>query len=254
LPLRLKDKVAIITGSGRGIGKAIALRFSEEGAKVVVDDVNQETGNQTADLIQSEGHTAVFILADVTDPKMVEDMVAKTIRSFGKIDILVNNAICSTNDVLTNNWDANLNIILKGAQHCSQTIIPEMQKNGGGSIINIASVNGLIGLQGIHAYSASKGAIISLTKSLAISHGADNIRVNCICPGTIQTEVWEPMIERNPNILNDIIPHYPLHRIGQPIDIANAALFLASDESSFATGAIFTIDGGLTAGLHNFPI
>ncbi|MEC8893911.1 MAG: SDR family NAD(P)-dependent oxidoreductase, partial [Candidatus Poribacteria bacterium] len=155
MPLRLKDKVAIITGSGRGIGKAIALRFSEEGAKVVVDDVNQETGNQTADLIQSEGHTAVFTPADVTDLKMVEAMAAKTIRSFGKIDILVNNAICSTNDVLTNNWDANLNIILKGAQHCSQTIIPEMQKNGGGSIINIASVNGLIGLQGIHAYSAS---------------------------------------------------------------------------------------------------
>ena len=254
MPLRIKDKVAIITGSGRGIGKAIALRFAEEGAKIVINDVNQETGNKTADLIQSKGHAAIFTLADVTDPKMVETLVTGTIRSFGKIDILVNNAICSTNDVLENNWDSNLNVILKGTQHCSQTIIPEMKKGSGGSIINIASVNGLIGLQGIHAYSASKGAIISLTKSLAISHGADNIRVNCICPGTIQTEVWEPMIERNPNILNDIIPHYPLHRIGTPIDIANAALFLASDESSFATGATFTIDGGLTAGLHNFPI
>ena len=113
MPLRLKNKVAIITGSGRGIGKAIALRFSEEGAKVIVDDVNQETGNQTTDLIQSKGHTAVFIPADVTDSDMVKDMVTKTIKKFGKIDILVNNAICSTNDVLTNNWDANLNVILK---------------------------------------------------------------------------------------------------------------------------------------------
>ena len=129
-----------------------------------------------------------------------------------------------------------------------------MQKIGGGSIINIASVNGLIGLQGIHAYSAAKGGVIAMTRSLAVLHGADNIRVNCICPGTIQTEVWEPIIEKNPQIFDEITPWYPLGRIGQPIDIANAALFLASDESAFATGATFVIDGGLTAGLHRFPL
>jgi NAD(P)-dependent dehydrogenase (short-subunit alcohol dehydrogenase family) len=181
-------------------------------------------------------------------------LVSETVAAYGRVDVLVNNAICSTEDVVNNNWDANLNVALKGTNLCSQAVIPEMQKLGGGSIINIASVNGLIGLQGIHAYSAAKGGVISLTRSLAISHGKDNIRVNCICPGTIQTEVWEPIIEKNPKIFDEITPWYPLGRIGKPIDIANAALFLASDESSFATGAIFVIDGGLTAGLHQFPL
>ncbi|MBI1925019.1 SDR family oxidoreductase [Candidatus Poribacteria bacterium] len=252
--MRLKDKVAIVTGAGRGIGKGTAIRFAAEGAKVVVDDINPDSGNESVEQIRSAGGEAIFVCADVSSQAEAEGLVSATIEAYGQVNVLVNNAICSTADVVNNNWDANLNVVLKGTNFCSQAVIPEMQQIGGGSIINIASVNGLIGLQGIHAYSAAKGGVIALTRSLAVWHGKDNIRVNCICPGTIQTEVWGPIIEKNPKIFDEIVPWYPLGRIGQPIDIANAALFLASDESAFATGAVFVIDGGLTAGLHQFPL
>lgn len=252
--MRLNNKIAIVTGAGRGIGKAVALRFAEEGAKVVVDDINDAIGTATVAAIDEAGGDALFVNADVSDATAAEKLIAEAVDAYGPIDILVNNAICSTADVINNNWEANLVVALQGTSHCSNAVIPVMQEGGGGSIVNIASVNGLIGLQGIHAYSAAKGGVIALTRSMAVAHGKDNIRINCICPGTIQTEVWEPMIERNPQILDEITPWYPLGRIGQPIDIANAALFLASDEAGFATGAVFVIDGGLTAGNHRFPI
>ncbi len=252
--MRLKDKVAIVTGAGRGIGKAIAVRFSEEGANVVVDDVNPSLGTATLNEIREEGGTGLFVRADVSNAEEAKHLISKAVEGYGGVDILVNNAICSTEDVLNNNWEATLGVALRGTSHCSEAIIPVMQQVQSGSIVNIASVNGLIGLQGIHAYSAAKGGVIALTRSLAVLHGKDNIRVNCICPGTVQTEVWGPMLERNPHILNEITPWYPLGRIGKPVDIANAALFLASDEASFATGAVFVIDGGLTAGNHQFPI
>ena len=252
--MRLKSKTAIVTGAGRGIGKAIAIRFAQEGATVIVDDVNDTLGTATAAAITEAGGSAMFINADVADADAAKRLIAATLAAYGKADILVNNAICSTADVLNNNWEANLAVALRGTNHCTEAVIPAMQKVGGGSIVNIASVNGLIGLQGIHAYAAAKGGVIALTRSMAIAHGKDNIRINCICPGTIQTEVWEPMLERNPKILEEITQWYPLGRIGQPIDIANAALFLASDEANFATGTVLVIDGGLTAGNHQFPI
>ena len=252
--MRLRDKVAIVTGAGRGIGKAIAVRFAQEGAKVVVDDVNAAIGTATVSAIIDAGGDALFVNADVSDATEAERLITKAVDTYGTVDILVNNAICSTADVLNNNWEANLAVALRGTSHCTEAVIPTMQQGGGGSIVNIASVNGLMGLQGIHAYSAAKGGVIALTRSMAVAHGKDNIRINCICPGTVQTEVWEPMLERNPHILDEITPWYPLGRIGQPIDIANAALFLASDEARFATGAVFVIDGGLTAGNHQFPI
>ena len=252
--MRLKNKTAIVTGSGRGIGKAIAIRFAQEGATVIVDDVNDTLGTATAAAITEAGGSATFINADVADADAAKRLIAATLAAYGKADILVNNAICSTADVLNNNWEANLAVALRGTNHCIEAVIPAMQKVGGGSIVNIASVNGLIGLQGIHAYAAAKGGVIALTRSMAIAHGKDNIRINCICPGTVQTEVWEPMLERNPKILEEITQWYPLGRIGQPIDIANAALFLASDEANFATGTVLVIDGGLTAGNHQFPI
>jgi len=252
--MRLRDKVAIVTGAGRGIGRAIALRFAEEGAKVVVDDVNDAIGTATVSAITDAGGAALFVNADVSDADDAERLIAEAVDTYRTVDILVNNAICSTADVLNDNWEANLAVALRGTVHCSTAAIPMMQRQSTGSIVNIASVNGLIGLQGIHAYSAAKGGVIALTRSLAVAYGKNNIRINCICPGTIQTEVWEPMLERNPHILDEILPWYPLRRIGQPIDIANAALFLASDEASFATGAVFVIDGGLTAGNPQFPI
>lgn len=252
--MRLKDKVAVITGSGRGIGKATAIRFAKEGAKVVVDDLNEERGDKTVEEIKSQNGVASFVKADVSKEEDIGRIIKHALSNFGKIDILVNNAICDTASVVNNVWEPNVNVCLKGTYLTSMAVVPEMIKVGGGSIINIASVNALIGLQGIHVYSAVKGGIISLTRSMAISHGKDKIRVNVICPGTIQTEVWEPILREKPNIHEEISEWYPIGRIGQPEDIANAALFLASDEASFATGAIFVIDGGLTAGLKGFPI
>ncbi len=252
--MRLNNKIAIVTGAGRGIGRAIAIRFAEEGAKVVVDDVNDALGGDTVSVITDAGGEALFVNADVSDATDAERLIAETVDTYSTVDILVNNAICSTADVLNNNWEANLAVALRGTSQCAEAVVPVMQQAGGGSIVNIASVNALIGLQGIHAYSAAKGGVIALTRSMAVSHGKDNIRINCICPGTVQTEVWEPMLARNPHILDEITPWYPLGRIGKPVDIANAALFLASDEASFATGAVFVIDGGLTAGNHQFPI
>jgi len=252
--MRLNNKIAIVTGGGRGIGRAIALRFAEEGATVVVDDIKAAGGTETVAEIRNAGGKALFVNADVSCAEDAQQLIEKTVSTYGTIHVLVNNAICSTADVLNDNWKANLAVALRGTVHCSTAAIPMMQRQSTGSIVNIASVNGLIGLQGIHAYSAAKGGVIALTRSLAVAYGKNNIRINCICPGTIQTEVWEPMLERNPHILDDILPWYPLRRIGQPIDIANAALFLASDEASFATGAVFVIDGGLTAGNPQFPI
>ena len=252
--MRLENKVAIITGAASGIGKATALRFAEEGAKVVIDDINVESGSQLATEIIDNGGTAIFVPADVSVPGSVEQLITETQLHFGQIDVLVNNALCNAEYVLENNWDPIIDVALRETDHCTKAAIPTMQQNGGGSIVNIASVNALIGLQSIHAYSAVKGAVVAYTKSTAVSHGRDNIRINCICPGTIQTEVWTPMIKKNPNIFDDLLPWYPLGRIGRPIDIANAALFLASDEAAFATGSVFVIDGGLTAGLPQFPI
>ena len=180
--MRLKDKIAIVTGAGRGIGKAIAFRFAEEGAKVVVDDVNEVIGTETVSTITDAGGEALFVNADVSNAADAEKLTTKAVNVYGTVDVLVNNAICSTADVLNNNWEANLAVALQGTSHCSNAVIPIMQQGGGGSIVNIASVNGLIGLQGIHAYSAAKGGVIALTRSIAVAHGKDNIRINCILP------------------------------------------------------------------------
>ena len=172
--MRLNNKIAIVTGAGRGIGRAVALRFAEEGAKVIVDDVNDTIGTSTVSAITDAGGEALFINADVSDPTDAEKLIAETVDTYGTVDIVVNNAICSTADVLNNNWEANLAVALRGTSNCSNAVIPVMQRGGGGSIVNIASVNGLIGLQGIHAYSAAKGGVIALTRSMAVTHGKDN--------------------------------------------------------------------------------
>ncbi|MCS7264296.1 MAG: SDR family oxidoreductase [Armatimonadetes bacterium] len=250
--MRLKDKVAIVTGAARGIGKGIAIKFAQEGAKVVVNDINDEGGQRTVDEISQKGGTAIYCHADVTDSEQVEGMMKTTVENFGGLDILVCNAVCATQDILADNLDANLKVNVQGTYLCCQHAIPAMKARGSGSIVIISSVNALLGMQGIHAYSASKAALIGMARSLAVWHGRDQIRVNVICPGTIQTEIWEPILKEQPQIWDEMVRWYPIGRLGRVEDVANMALFLASEESSFVTGAVFVVDGGLTAGLLEF--
>lgn len=250
--MRLKDKVAIITGAGRGIGRGIALRFAQEGAKVVVDDLNAEGGQRTVSDIRRAGGEATFVRADVSDEVAVQRLVRTTTETYGGLHVLVNDAVCSGADITQDNWDANIAVNLKGTWHCCKHAIPAMKAGGGGSIVSISSVNGFLGIKPYHAYNATKAAILNLTRSLAVQHGRDGIRANAICPGTIRTELWEPILQQNPKVWDELVRWYPVGRLGDPMDIANAALFLASQEASFITGAIFVVDGGLSAGLMEF--
>jgi len=250
--MRLQGKVAIVTGAARGIGKGIAKRFAQEGAKVVVNDINDVGGQQTVSEIQQAGGTAIYCHADVAEEEQVRAMMETPVATFGKLDILVCNAVCATPDILADNLEANLRVNVQGTYLCCRHAIPAMKAAGGGSIVIISSVNALMGMQGIHAYSASKAALIGMARSFAVWYGRDHIRVNVICPGTIQTEIWEPILREKPHIWDEMVRWYPLGRLGTVDDVANMALFLASDESSFVTGAIFVVDGGLTAGLLGF--
>jgi len=252
--MRLKERVAIVTGAARGIGRAIASRFAREGARVIVDDINQEKGLAVVEEIRAADGEALFVRADVSQEEEVNNLVGQAVEAFGRLDILVNNAVCDSLSVLQNVWEPNFNVTLKGAWLCCQAAIPRMAEAGGGSIINISSVNALMGLGTEHVYSAAKAGMVSFTRCLAVQHGRDGIRVNCICPGSIQTEIWDELLKTRPQIWDELVRWYPLGRLGRPEDIANAALFLASDEASFATGAIFVIDGGLTAGFTGWPI
>jgi NAD(P)-dependent dehydrogenase (short-subunit alcohol dehydrogenase family) len=252
--MRLEGKTAIVTGAARGIGKGIALRFAREGARVVVDDINVEGGQAVVAEIAQAGGDATFVNADISNPDDVNRLFRDAECAFDSVDVLVNNAICAVHHITENDLDPVTDVIFKGTYLCCMMALEPMKRRNGGSIVNIASVNGLIGLQGIHAYSAAKGAILALTRSLAVEQGPNGIRVNAICPGTIQTEVWGPILEEKPWIWDKLTKYYPLGRLGTVEDIANCALFLASDESSFATGATFVIDGGLTAGYKDFDI
>jgi 3-oxoacyl-[acyl-carrier protein] reductase len=249
--MRLADKIAIITGSGSGIGRATALLFAREGAGVVVSDINDTGGYETVRRIEEAPGRAIYLHADISSASEIDALVHRTLDTFGRIDILVNNAGIAEGDNILDidelTWDRNLDIVLKGVFLCTKAVLPTMIARRSGSIINISSVNGLTGI-GAAAYSAAKSGILSLTKTTAVRHGKDGIRVNAICPGTIRTEIWEPILARHPDIFDRLAALYPLRRVGRPEDIAYAALFLASDESSFATGSVFVIDGGLTAG------
>jgi NAD(P)-dependent dehydrogenase (short-subunit alcohol dehydrogenase family) len=252
--MRLKDKVAIVTGAGSGIGRGIALRFAREGARVVVDDVNRAGGEATAARIQEAGGEARFVAADVSREDDVRRLVDTAVESYGGLHIMANSAICAAQPILDNVYDPIVEVGFRGVWLCMQTAIPDMTRSGGGSIINISSVNGLMGFSNEHVYSGVKAGLLGMSRSLACEVGRAGVRVNCICPGTIVTEIWQPQIDADPGLLDRIARLYPIGRLGKPEDIANAALFLASDESSFVTGAVFVIDGGLTAGNLAFEV
>ncbi|MHB1348101.1 MAG: SDR family NAD(P)-dependent oxidoreductase [Candidatus Humimicrobiaceae bacterium] len=253
--MRLKDKISLITGAGRGIGRASAMLFAKEGASIVIADIDEEGGQKTRSDIIKGGGKAIFIKTDLSKNEDVKNLIKKTIDEFGKLHILYNNAGvfwkkkdgCIT-DIDEDIWDKILDINLKSTYLCCKYAIPEIIKSGGGSVINTASSAGVIGVPGCDAYTATKGAIVSMTRSMAAEYGLFNVRVNCIVP----THIYTPMFEESTKNVagfdeNKFLETFPLGKYGKPEDIANAALFLASDESSFTTGSMVTVDGGATS-------
>lgn len=252
--MKLKDKVAIITGAGAGIGYATALLFAKEGAKVVVADLDPKAGKETLNRIKKDGGSGLFIKANVAKVNDVRKMVEETLKHYGKIDILVNNAGNYTKgDVVTTseeNWDRILDVNLRGIYLCSKYTIPEMIKKGGGSIVNVASEAGLVGIKNQVVYNVSKAAVIMLTKSTAIDFADKGIRVNNVCPGTTETPLVRAAIqkEKDPKKARKALEECrPANRLGRPEEIASAILYMASDEPGYATGSSLVIDGGYTA-------
>jgi NAD(P)-dependent dehydrogenase (short-subunit alcohol dehydrogenase family) len=249
--MRLASTVALVTGGGSGIGRAIAARFAQEGAHVAVADLRRERAEAVAQEIVAAGGEALPVEADVASGAAVETLVEQVLRVYDHIDILVNNAAMSRGDDIREideaTWEFNLNVVLKSAFLCAKAVLPGMIARRRGAIVNIASVNGLAAL-GEEGYSAAKAGMISLTQNMAVKYGQYNVRANCICPGTIRTPIWQARVERDPEIFERLAKWYPLGRVGEPADIANAALFLASDEAAWVTGATLVVDGGLLAG------
>lgn len=251
---KLDGKVALITGAGSGIGRASAILFAKEGAKVVVVDVDQEAGEETVRFIKEKGGEAVFVKADVSNAADVENAIKVTIERYGKLDILFNNAGINPSGTVVDTpeeiWDKVININLKSVFLTSKYAIPEMAKRGGGVIINTASVAGLVGTANEIAYVASKGGVVMMTKAMAIDHANQNIRVNCICPSGTDTPLlkkWLSTVKEPEKVRQALTNMTLLKRLAKPEEIAYAALFLASDESSFATGSVLVINGGYTA-------
>lgn len=247
---RLKNKVAIVTGGGSGIGRSTCLLFAQEGANVVVADYVADGGSETVRQIKAAGGEASFVLTDVAKSADVQNMIATTVKTYGRVDVLFNNAgIEGPSSKIANykeeDWDRVIAIDLTSVYLGMKYVIPEMLKQGGGVIISTASVAGIVGFPGSGAYAAAKAGVINMTRMVALEYADKNIRVNCICPGIIET----PMVDRvvGNRSKDRVIKAEPIGRLGRPEDIANAALFLASDESSFATGAPFIIDGGYVA-------
>jgi meso-butanediol dehydrogenase / (S,S)-butanediol dehydrogenase / diacetyl reductase len=251
--MRLADKVALVTGGGSGIGRAISQRFAREGASVVVVDLIEERARETQGLVEQDGGRATALRADVSKGADVQAMAAAALDAYGRIDVLVNNAaIAAGSDILTieeETWDRVVAVVLKSVYLCSRALLPQMLERGSGSIVNIGTVNGLTGL-GDEPYSAAKAGVINLTMNMAITYGSRGVRANVVCPGTVRTPIWNERLAQNPGVFDELAAWYPLGRVAVPDDIANAVLFLASDESSFVTGEVLTVDGGLLAGSY----
>ncbi len=254
--MRLRDKVAIITGAAGEIGAASAILFAREGARVVASDILDETGNQVVESIGRENGSAIYVYSDIALAQDASEMVEKTYTEFGRVDILFNNAgifvpkplLETTEDDL----ERYLQVILQGAFRLIKHVLPHMIAQRGGLIINTASSAAIVGRPGMPVYGASKGALVALTRGAAVAYGPSNVRVNAIIPGSIWTgmtratfSLWSNLDDQKRRTKKVI----PLRRIGEPEDIANAALFLASDVSKYITGLALTVDGGRTAGI-----
>jgi NAD(P)-dependent dehydrogenase (short-subunit alcohol dehydrogenase family) len=246
--MRLKDKIAIITGAGQGIGRATALSLAREGADIVVNDIEVPLAEKVAQEIASLDRKALPFKADVSISQDVKEMVETTLERFGKIDILVNNAGIVSQpkpfwETSENDWDKEIAVNLKGVLNCSKSVIKSMMDNKYGKIVNISSASGKWGTPDVAVYSATKAAVIGFTKALARGLAPYGINVNCIAPGPIKTALLEGAPQE---LINMIVQTVPINRIGIPEDIAAMATFLVSDESSFITGQAFSVDGGRT--------
>lgn len=249
--MNFEDKVVIITGAAVGIGRETAIAFAEQDARVVIADIDVEKGKQTSSLI---GGDAFFIEVNVADSESVKNMVKEVTKRFGRIDILVNNAgIYYQGDVIETTeeeWDKVIAVNLKGMYLCSHYVIPIMLRRNGGVVVNVASEAGLVGIAGQVAYNASKAGVISLTKSMAVDFGRQGVRVNAVCPGTTETPLVKNALKRSKDPEKErrkLEECRPLNRLGRPEEIAAAILAMASDNLGYATGSVFSIDGGYTA-------
>lgn len=251
--MRLPDTIALITGGGSGIGRAIGHRFAREGAKIVVADRYMDRAETVANEIASAGGEALAVEADVADRAAIAAMVEQAVAGFGRVDVLVNNAGLSTGgDPLAMDeatWDLNVDVVLRGAFFCAQAVLPGMLERRRGVILNVASVNGLTGI-GEEPYSAAKAGMVNLTQNLAVRYGDRGVRVNCVAPGTIRTPIWDERVARDPHVFAKLAAWYPLGRVGEPDEVANAALFLCSPEAAWITGVTLPVDGGLLAGSY----
>ena len=255
--MRLESKVALITGGGSGIGRACAEMFAREGAKVAVSDISLERAQVTTQFVTSHGGEAIAISGDVSVGDDAQNMVSATVEKFGKLDVLVNSAGVSARNAMPKGsspeevWDKVIDVNLKGTYMVSWHAMPEMAKSGGGSIINLSSIMGLVGYPvgmggGFNPYNPSKGGVLQFTRNLAIDSASKNVRVNCICPGYVETDLTSALT-KDAEALSRLETLHPIGRLGQPEEIAYAALYLASDESGFVTGTPLVVDGGYTA-------
>jgi NAD(P)-dependent dehydrogenase (short-subunit alcohol dehydrogenase family) len=252
---RVEGKVAIVTGAGSGIGRASAMLLAKEGAKTVVVDRNAEAGEETVRMIREAGGEAIFVKADVSEAEDIKKMVKTAVSTYGKLNILFNNAgfiheVAPTADASEEVFDETIATNLKGAFMGMKYAIPEMLRIGGGSIINIASIAGTKGVTNAPAYAASKGGVLALSRATAIEYATQNIRVNCISPGTISTPAMAALMKDDPEIKRNYEEAVPQGRLGRPDEVAQVVLFLASDEASHVTGEKLAIDGGLEADSH----
>ncbi len=255
---RFKNKVAIVTGGANGIGRASCLAFAREGASVTVADIDDKAGEAIVTEIKSAGGKAIFVQGDIASEGYVKKLIGETVKAFGGIDVLDNNAgvvkYGTVVDMSVADWDWILGINMRASFLTCKYSIPEMRKRGGGAIVNTSSVQAFASQQTVAAYAASKGAILSMTTTIALDHARENIRCNCIAPGSIYTPMLQDAANLfgpdNPsNMIKDWGNLHPIGRVGTAEEVANLVLFLASDEASFITGACYRVDGGLLSSL-----